>query len=596
MGRSEPRKANANPARVHDVEKPTRGPIVIGAALTVGLTVVTGLAIAGVLLSRVHEIGGERGGTLQVLAVKPLGDLDPARHSTAFDASLLHATVRTPYAFQPDRGIVSDLALGPPEISDDSTHLELTLRPDVSFGPPVDRKVTADDFVYAIERGFLPSVDSPYAQYYLGKIRGLHAFRTGKSKSISGLQAPDDDTLVIDLADPVARTISQAMTMPMTAPVPREYASRFDQKPESTYARHQVATGPYRFEPGKNGLIPGPDARAVSLVRNPSWDPDTDFRQAFLDRISVKPAPDEDVASEKVLHGQASVSGDFAASPDVLHEALAKVPDQIRLTHAGVNVFITLNTTAPPLDDVSVRRAVTAAFDQQGAREALGGPVVGKIPTHWIPPGVPGFEEAGGAEGPGFDFLSHPRGDLELAHDYMRIAGYPSGRYDGDQSLVAVGTDTSFTRDIAGSVRDAFRSLGIPIDIRIVAPERAEALCSTVATTPDACLNATWVKDFDDAVSILPPLFAGSNIRERGNSNRSLLDDETVNAAIDQAAITTGAADRAENWAEADKQVTSVAPGIPVVWDYYPLLRSEDVKGIVDGELGRWDLSFTSLR
>lgn len=581
---------------MNEVEKPARRPIVIGAALTVAFAVVTGLAIAGVLLSRVHEISGNRGGTLRVLAVKPLGDLDPSRHSTAFDASLLHATVRTPYAFQPGRGIVPDLALGPPEISDDSTRLELTLRPDVSFGPPVDRKVTADDFVYAIERGFLPSVDSPYAQYYLRKIRGLHAFREGKAKSISGLRAPDDDTLVIDLADPVARTIAQAMTMPMTAPVPREYASRFDQKPDSTYARHQVATGPYRFEPGKSGLIPGPEAQAVSLVRNPAWDPDTDFRQAFLDRIAVKPAPDTDIASEKVLHGEASVSGDFAASPDVLHEALARTPDQVRLTHAGVIVFIILNTTAPPLDDVDVRRALTAAFDQKGAREALGGRVVGKIPTHWIPPGIPGFEEGGGADGPGFDFLSEPRGDLELARSYMRAAGYPSGRYDGDQSLVAIGTDDTFTHDIAGSVRDAFRSLGIPIDIRIVPAERAEALCSTVATTPDVCLNATWTKDFDDAVSVLPPLFAGSNIRERGNSNRSLLDDDTVNVQINQAATTTGAADRAEEWADADREVTSLAPGIPVVWDYYPLLHSEDVKGIVDEELGRWDLSFTSLR
>ncbi len=577
-------------------QKQSRWPIALGIALSVALGVVTVLAIVGVVLSRVHEIGGDRGGTLRVLAVNTLKDLDPARVTTAFGASLLHATLRTPYAFQPERGIVSDLALGPPEISDDSTRLELTIRPDVRFGPPVDREVTAADIAYAIERSFLPSVDSPYAQYYFKRIQGLHAFRNGKAETISGLQAPDNETLVIQLNAPVARTIAQALTLPMTAPVPREYASRFDQEPDSTYARHQVASGPYRFEADESGLIPGPAARAITLVRNPSWDRDTDFRPAFLDRISVEPATGQVAAGERVLHGADSISGDFSASPDVLREALAEFPDRVRLSDAGATLFISLNTTIAPLDDVNVRRAISAAFDQAGARRALGGAVVGQIPTHWIPPGVPGFEEAGGAAGTGADFLSYPNGNLRLARDYMRTAGFSSGRYDGDASLVAIGADNDFTRDIDASVRRAFSRIGIPIEVRIVPEDRADQLCATLETTPDVCLNGSWVKDFDDAVSILPPLFAGNAIRERNNVNYSLLDNEAVDSAFEEASVTTGASDRAENWGDADRILTALAPAIPVVWDRHPLLRSEDVKGIVDTELGRWDLSFTSLR
>ena len=65
---------------------------------------------------------------------------------------------------------------------------------------------------------------------------------------------------------------------------------------------------------------------------------------------------------------------------------------------------------------------------------------------------------------------------------------------------------------------------------------------------------------------------------------------------MDEAETTTGEADRAERWADADRLLTELAPGVPIVWNRAPNLRSEDVKGVLDRELAAWDLSFTSLR
>ena len=62
-----------------------------------------------------------------------------------------------------------------------------------------------------------------------------------------------------------------------------------------------------------------------------------------------------------------------------------------------------------------MRRAVVAGFNREAMRLVRGGELVGDIPTHMIPPGLPGFEEAGGFEGPGLDFMSKPEGDLALA-------------------------------------------------------------------------------------------------------------------------------------------------------------------------------------
>ena len=577
-------------------QRPARRPLVIAGSATAVLVVVTVLAVVGVVLSRLHEISGVRGGHLTVVAIRPVGGLDPARVITPFGISLLSDTLRTPYAFEPGRGVVPDLALGPPQISDDSTQIELTLRPDVRFAPPVDRVVTSDDVAYGLERGFLPSVDSRIATIYFRSIRGAQAFGDGRADTISGLQTPDDDTLLIELKRPVARSVAQALTLTLAAPVPREYAAQYDQRPTSTYGRHLVATGPYQFDSDAGGQLPGPDARSLDLVRNPAWDPETDFRPAFLDSISIVPAADEDRAGEQVLNGHDSVSGDFAASRDLLETGKPKLGDQIRLAQSSATAYVTLNTEAPPLDDVLVRRAVTAAFNPAGARAAVGGAVVGRIPTHWIPPGVPGFEEAGGYAGMGFDFLSDPDGNVALARDYMRQAGYSTGRYDGNASLEAVGVDQPYTRDLAGSVQRAFQSLGIELEVRLMGAKRTDQLCTTRATTPAVCLNGYWLNDFDDAESVLPPLFSGAVIRDRANTNLSLLDDPSANLAMEDANETTGAADRAEAWAEADSAITGLAPAIPIVWYRYPLLRSDDVKGIVDESLAEWDLSFTSLR
>ena len=71
--------------------------------------------------------------------------------------------------------------------------------------------------------------------------------------------------------------------------------------------------------------------------------------------------------------------------------------------------YIAVRTDRPPFDNADVRRALNAAFDKEALRQAFGGPITGDIPTHFIPPGQPGFEEAGGEEGTGADFMAQPR-------------------------------------------------------------------------------------------------------------------------------------------------------------------------------------------
>jgi ABC-type transport system substrate-binding protein len=109
-----------------------------------------------------------------------------------------------------------------------------------------------------------------------------------------------------------------------------------------------------------------------------------------------------------------------------------------------------------------------------------------------------------------------------------------------------------------------------------------------------ACLGYRWQRDLDDAASVLPPLFGRQGLRAGTNASR--LSNPSLQRLMDQAATTTGEADRAQRWADVDRRVTALAPGVPAVWNREPNLRSVDVKGVLDPELAAWDLNFTSLR
>ena len=77
----------------------------------------------------------------------------------------------------------------------------------------------------------------------------------------------------------------QALSLPISAPVPEEYAKKYDAENPSTYGEHQVATVRPELRHGKLRLQPG---KEIKLVRNPNWDPNTDWRPAYVDKIDIQ--------------------------------------------------------------------------------------------------------------------------------------------------------------------------------------------------------------------------------------------------------------------------------------------------------------------
>jgi peptide/nickel transport system substrate-binding protein len=543
---------------------------------------------------------GKKGGKLTVLWTDDVDNIDPGITYYQMGFAVHEAISRPLYGYKADDGThpVPDLAESDPQISEDGKTVTVKIKSDVKFAPPVDRPVTSKDVKYAIERGFFNTVNNGYAGAYFGDLEGAKV-GAKPGATIKGIVTPDDTTIEFHLTKGTGGTLAGALSLPLSSAVPEEYAAKFDKQNPSTYGQNQVATGPYMIENDSAGKAIGYQAgRMIHLVRNPNWDASTDFKPAYADEIEMPQGNDDTtVASRKILEGDNMINGDFSPPPAVLKQAITRQKDQLLLVPSGGGRWVAMNTTIKPFDDVNVRRAVVAGFDRNAMRLTRGGELIGDIPTHFIPPGLLGFDEAGGLEGTGVDFMSKPEGDPALSAEYFKKAGYASGKYEGNEELLMIGTSEGVAQKAAEVAKENFEKMGFKIRMRLVTQDAMYTkFCNSPPAKVAICPNVGWLKDFADPQTYLDPTFNGDNILQTGNSNWPQLDDPALNKMMNDAKLLTDPQERADAWAKVDGKLTELAPSVPWVWDKDPLIRSANVNGVASAFNGQWHLAYTSIK
>jgi peptide/nickel transport system substrate-binding protein len=543
--------------------------------------------------------GAKQGGKLVSLWTDDVDFIDPGKTYYQMGFTITFATQKALYGYKPDSSdkAVPDLADGDPEISEDGKTVTVKIKKGVKFSPPVNREVTSKDVKYGIERGFFNTVNNGYAGAYFGNIDGAKVASKPGTK-IKGIETPDDQTIVFHDTKGTGGVLAGALALTLAAPVPEEYAKKFDAKNPSTYGQNQVATGPYMVENNSAGKAIGYKAgKRIHLVRNPNWDKSLDYRPAYVDEIDIQQGNDDtQVASQKIISGNGLISGDFEPPPAVMKKERAN-KEQLQFTSGGGDRWVALNTKVAPFDDVNVRRATVAGFDRAALLLARGGEVVGKVPTHMLPPGLGGFDEAGGEEGPGFDFMSKPEGDPALAAEYFKKAGMASGKYEGSEEVLVVGTSEGVAQKVAEITKEQLEKLGFKVRLRLVTQDAMYTkFCNVPKAKVQVCPNVGWFKDFADPQTMLDPTFNGKNILPENNSNWSQLDEPAINKAMDDAAVLTDPAERNKAWGEIDKMVTEQAPAIFYQWVIDPVINSKDVNPVINAFNATHDYSFTSLK
>ncbi len=554
----------------------------------------------GVKTPRTESVtGAVKGGTLTVLNHEDFEHLDPGQAYSSVDYEAVYATQRPLYSYKPNNygAPVPDMASGQPEISANRKQVTVHIRTGVHFSPPVNREVTSADVAYAIERGANPNVANPYFSTYFGSLAGA---KNASGGAIPGIATPNKNTIVFKLEEPKAPILAAALVLPLTAPVPAEFAKRYDAHSPTEYGNYLIATGPYMFKSDSAGKVLGvgyEPGRSATLIRNSNWNASTDYRPAYLNQIDVQIGGDTNVIGRQVLEGSHLVENDEIAQASV-QLAYEHFRDQLEISPSAGTGYIAVDNKHGPFANVNVRKAFWAALDRVEMNKARGGELTTNVMTHFIYPEIPGFEQAGGVAGPHYDYNEHPTGNAAVAAKYMKLAGYPTGKYTGSATVQIVGATGSPDSNEAEIANQTLEDLGFKTKLSLVEKSvMYEKYCGTPAEQIDVCPNVGWVADFGDPQAVLDVPFNGEHIETTNNNNYGQVNDPTINKHMAAAELIVGAEARADAWAAIDRELVADAAAIPVAFDKQPNIESHDVDGIGDvWNLGAWDYSFSSLK
>ena len=539
-----------------------------------------------------------RGGTLRVGTItEALPPLDPAKLEFAPPITelqlccLLRTLVNYRGATTEDGGSVlrPDLAVALPTVSEDGLAYTFRLKPGIRYAPPYeDVTIKAQDIVRAIEYA-LP-LKSAYGTNFMLVIEGAREFQDGRADTVSGLETPDDRTLVVHLAELVG-DLSERFSFAITAPIPPGTDVGDEQ-----IGRVPVASGPYMLAgsdgfdfsraPTKQRLPSGyVFEKSITLVRNPSWRNDP-LRAAYVDQIVLSVESSADKAAAKVDRGRLDVAiGQLVPTAEQVARYRADPTLEKRLfAHVGSTVrYVSLNVAVPPFDDVHVRKAVNLAIDKQALRRTARGGLGGRIAGHIAPDALLNnllldydpYETPGG------------RGDLEAAQGEMA-----KSRYDRDHDgvcdapvcsglLASVRSDDPAIPQLGKLVADNLRPIGIELDVKafdpdtyfedVSLPQSRVPVLPALGLLPDT-LNGTglfsvFYGPLAGAGVGLSGSLVGATPQQLGKWKYTVTNVPNVDGKIEECLRLTAGA-QIQCWAETDQLLMeTVVPWVPYLFE-----------------------------
>jgi peptide/nickel transport system substrate-binding protein len=528
------------------------------------------------------------------------GGYDPTGEYVSIAFNSFHAILRTLMATRFNGGtegnkLYPDLAAAQPTISSDGLTYTFKLKPNVKFGPPLNRTITSKDVEYAFERINTASLVAQYGSYYCGVVKGMDC--AAKSvQPVSGIETPDDSTIVFHLEQPTGDFLYR-LAMPATAPIPQEVAKCFTKAGD--YGRFVIASGPYMIK-GSDQLdissckamkaISGFDpSKKLLLVRNPAYDQSTDdLRSNFVDGVQITVDTNVNDIFNRVESGALDASY-VNQPPKTILARYVTDANKRKFLHADSSDqtwYITMNLGQPPFDDIHVRKAVNLVMDKAAILQAWGGQVWGQIATHIMPPTVLGnqlTQSYNPYATPGF------HGDVAKAQAEMKQSKYDTDK-DGVcdapdcKNLVIVTRNVAPFTDMEPVVSASLSKLGIEVKPRELATSAAYQTIQTIKNKIPIAMHPSWIKDYADPFTFAYVLFAGKAINPTGNVNYSLVGMTQQQASTfgvqypgsipsvdaDVAACEKLAGDdpsRTSCWVNFDKKLMEqVVPWVPYLW------------------------------
>lgn len=449
------------------------------------------------------------------------------------------------------------------DISPDGTVYTFHLRPDAKWsnGDPV----TAQDFVFSIQRILSPAFSAPYA-YMHYCIKNAEEFNKGEITDFSqvGVKALDDQTLQITLKAPtpyLLRLVRYRSWYPVHPATILKFGKIDDRNTKWTRPGNLVGNGPFTLESWE------PHRKLIVGKSATYWDRDT----IRLNQIHYYPIEDVNAEEYAFRTGQLHVTRETPMERIKYYQE--NEPDIIQLNPLLGTYFYELNTQRPPLNDVRVRRALALALDRE------------TIVKYVCKAGEPAAYALTPPDTAGYTARAKIPYDPEQARKLLADAGYPNG--EGFPKLdILYNTHKGHMR-IAEVIQQLWKDT-LNIDVNLINMEWKTYLTEK-KEHKFAIARASWIADYDDPSNFLE-LFV-----TRGGNNDSAWSNARYDELIRNASIEMDPAKRYELFQQAEAILLEEAPLIPIYTYRNKSLVRPSVKNWIPNPLDRHAYKYVYL-
>ena len=433
-------------------------------------------------------------------------------------------------------------------VSPDGRRYTFRLRADARWSN--GDRVVAEDFAAAWRRLVDPATASQYALMLEPVVNAADIVAGRKPASDLGVAAPDEATLVVDLAGPSPYFLAM-LSHPSTFPVHRPTLADHPKE----FARPGVAVTNGAFVPAEWAI--GSHIRAT---RNPRY-----WNEAATRLDAVRYVHVADPATELTRFRAGDLDVTYTVPPGEVARLGEALPGQLRVASTVGVYYYGFALDLPPFEDApKLRRALAMAVD----REVLAAQVLGdgERPAYgWVPPGIAGYEPQR------FDWAGlDADARIAAAKRLYAEAGYSPAR----PLRVELRTSKSPLHDrVALAVTAMWKQhLGAEVSLR---SEDFRVLKAAIDAREAPLYRGSWIGDYNDAYSFLQVLKGGFGI------NLPRYASDPYDVALAMAAVATGE-ERAAHLAAAERQLLADVPLIPLYFYVSKHLVAPRVEGWYD--------------
>jgi oligopeptide transport system substrate-binding protein len=437
------------------------------------------------------------------------------------------------------------------ELQDGGKKIVFHLRDDVHWSD--GKKVRAQDFEYSWKRLLSPKTASQYA-YILFDVANAQEYNEGKVKEASsvGVQAPDDQTLVVTLRHPASYFLA-ITTFEVTYPQRQDIIEKFDTR--WTEPGNMVTNGPFRLQTWRH-------ENQIELSANSTF-----FRgKPTLDKVTMYMVNEKTTAVTMFEQDNLDFIDDHSIPP-LDKPRLSKMPGY-KLVPQLRGEYYAFAVDRKPFDNPQVRKAFAMAIDRDVLPKILQG---GQTPaTSWVPPGML-------AHNPEIGLKFNPAEAQRL----LKEAGYPNGK---GLPPIVLGYNTDEEKKLVAEAVQSMWQKHLGVVVRIENQEW-KVFLKKLQTDPFPVFRSGWGADYPDPDNFMK-LFTSNS----GN-NHSRWKNPRYDQLLELAARELDAKKRSQLYDDAQKILTEKdAAIVPLYWKAEATMLNPRFTGLEYNSMARMDL------